>query len=67
MDNADVTMWRVRRLRERGFARQLAQQLAADRRWDLHRLLELVDRGCPPELAVRILRPLDDAVDDARS
>jgi len=60
-------MWRVRRLRERGFTRQLAQQLAADRRWDLHRLLELVDRGCPPELAVRILRPLDDAVDDARS
>jgi hypothetical protein len=67
VDNADVTMWRVRRLRERGFARHLAQQLANDRRWDLHRLLELVDRGCPPELAVRILRPLDDAVDDARS
>jgi hypothetical protein len=65
--NADVTMWRVRCLRERGFARQLAQQLADDRRWDLHRLLELVDRGCPPELAVRILRPLDDAIDDARS
>jgi hypothetical protein len=67
VDNADVTMWRVGRLRERGFARQLARQLADDRRWDLHRLLELVDRGCPPELAVRILRPLDDAVDDARS
>jgi hypothetical protein len=26
---------------------------------DLHQLLELVDRGCPPELAVRILAPLD--------
>ena len=25
---------------------------------DLHALLELVDRGCPPRLAVRILAPI---------
>jgi hypothetical protein len=27
--------------------------------FDLHALLELVDRGCAPDLAVRILAPLD--------
>jgi hypothetical protein len=26
---------------------------------DLHALLELVDRGCPPALAARILAPLE--------
>jgi hypothetical protein len=42
-----------------GFSPALATGLAADRRVDVHALLELVDRGCPPELAARIL-----AVDD---
>ena len=31
-----------------------------DTRYDLHALIELVERGCPPELAVRILAPLDE-------
>jgi hypothetical protein len=26
---------------------------------DLHELIELVERGCPPALAARILAPLD--------
>jgi hypothetical protein len=26
---------------------------------DLHALIELVERGCPPPLAARILAPLD--------
>jgi hypothetical protein len=34
--------------------------LARDERVDLHALLDLVQSGCPPELAVRILAPLDD-------
>jgi hypothetical protein len=38
----------------------LADTLAKDRRIDLHAMLELVDRGCPPRLAARILAPLDD-------
>jgi hypothetical protein len=63
----DVTGWRLDRLCERGFSRHLAGQLAADRRWDLHGLLELVDRGCPAELAVRILLPLDDESLDEES
>jgi hypothetical protein len=34
--------------------------LGRDNRIDVHALLELVDRGCPPHLAARILGPLDD-------
>ena len=30
--------------------------------YDLHALIELVERGCPPELAVRILAPLDEEI-----
>ena len=36
----------------------LAQWVATDPRFDLHALLELVDRGCPAELAARILSPV---------
>jgi hypothetical protein len=43
-----------------GFAPRLAAQLATDCAVDLHAVLGLVDRGCPPELAARILAPLDD-------
>jgi hypothetical protein len=51
--------WRVQRLLAAGFPRPLAQRLAVDERVDLHAVLELVDRGCPPELAARIMAPLD--------
>ena len=37
----------------------MAHEVAADGTYDLHALLMLVDRGCPAELAVRILAPLD--------
>jgi hypothetical protein len=55
----DVAAWRKRRLDRAGFDEALAGTLAADRRIDLHAALELVDRGCPPRLAARILAPLD--------
>ncbi len=51
--------WRARCLLEAGFARSAAERLACDSAWDLHALLELVDRGCAPELAERILAPQD--------
>lgn len=57
----DVEAWRLRRLVEAGFPLPLALELAATTGVDLHALLGLVDRGCPPELAARILAPLDDA------
>jgi hypothetical protein len=43
-----------------GFPAALAAEVVRGRDVDLHALLGLVDRGCPPELAVRIMEPLDD-------
>ncbi len=57
---ADVVTWRRCRLLEAGFPAALADRLAAGR-IDLHALLQLVDRGCPPELAARLLAPLGPA------
>ncbi|MDT7713249.1 MAG: hypothetical protein QOD69_3341 [Solirubrobacteraceae bacterium] len=51
--------WRRRRLIDAGFDRQLAERLAGDDAVDLHELLILLDRGCPPALAARILAPID--------
>jgi hypothetical protein len=55
---ADVTEWRRCRLIEAGFPFGLASALAHTPSVDLHALLQLVDRGCPPDLAARILSPL---------
>lgn len=54
----DVQAWRRCQLLEAGFPAAVAAAVAADPAFDLHALLQLVDRGCPPELAVRILAPL---------
>jgi hypothetical protein len=54
-----VVSWRREQLAEAGFSRRLAAQVATDARYDLHALIELVERGCPPELAARILAPLE--------
>ena len=54
----DVVRWRRGLLRRAGFEADLATELAAAEDIDLHELLGLVDRGCPPELAARILAPL---------
>jgi hypothetical protein len=56
----DVIAWRRCRLEEAGFPPELASQLAASPTVDVHALLQLVDRGCPHELAARILAPLTD-------
>jgi hypothetical protein len=56
---ANVTSWRRDRLVEAGFALPLASRLARDGRYDLHALIELVEQGCPPLLAVRILAPVE--------
>jgi hypothetical protein len=51
--------WRRSRLRHAGCDAELAGSLAADMRYDLHAVLDLIDRGCPPHLAARILAPQD--------
>lgn len=54
-----VLTWRRNQLVRAGFALPLAAQVAGDPRYDLHALIELVERGCLPELAVRIMAPLE--------
>lgn len=54
-----VLRWRRAQLTECGFSRSLAAELADDPRYDLHALIELVERGCRPDLAARILAPLE--------
>jgi hypothetical protein len=61
-----VTAWRVDRLRNARFSASLAEALARDRDYDLHALLELTDRGCPPKLAARILSPLPSSTEAPR-
>jgi hypothetical protein len=56
----DLLRWRRDQLLAAGFEPALALELAQDRRYDLHALIELVEDGCPPHLAVRILAPLEE-------
>jgi hypothetical protein len=52
-----VVRWRCEQLIESGFAPALAARIAENTHYDLHALIELVERGCQPPLAVRILAP----------
>jgi hypothetical protein len=58
----EVVRWRREKLVDSGFPLPLATRLAKDTRHDLHALIELIQRGCPPHLAARIVAPLDGAV-----
>jgi hypothetical protein len=61
-----IVSWRRDQLLTAGFGAPLAQRIARDTAFDLHALLELVERGCPPPLAVRILAPLEQRPGEAR-
>jgi hypothetical protein len=50
-----VERWRTAELIRVGFPGDDAVALAARMDVDLHEAIELVQHGCPPELAVRIL------------
>jgi hypothetical protein len=56
---SEIVAWRRDQLVDAGFQQELAHRLATDAAYDLHALIELVERGCPPALAVRILAPLE--------
>ena len=61
IEEEQVVAWRREQLAEAGFSLPLAARVATDPRYDLHALIELVELGCDPELAVRILAPLGEA------
>ncbi|HWE83275.1 MAG TPA: hypothetical protein VG265_16610 [Gaiellaceae bacterium] len=54
-ESVRVTNWRMKTLLDAGYAYEEADVLARDHTVDLHRAVELADRGCPPAVAVAIL------------
>lgn len=58
-DCDQVVNWRFERLTAAGFEAEQAATIAANHTFDLHALLALIDRGCPPPLAARIVAPID--------
>jgi hypothetical protein len=55
-----VAAWRRDQLAAAGFPLPLAARVAADSSYDLHALIELVERGCSPGLAVLVVAPLEE-------
>jgi hypothetical protein len=56
----EVAHWRRDQLAGSGFPPALAAAIASDRRYDIHALIQLVECGCRPDLAARILAPMDE-------
>jgi hypothetical protein len=54
-EHDQIERWRRDELVRAGYGRRLARTLAERLDIDLHRALDLVDCGCDPELAARIL------------
>jgi len=51
-----VERWRAEELERAGYNPEAAFELALRSDVDLHAAVALVERGCPPELALQILR-----------
>jgi hypothetical protein len=51
-----VEQWRAEELEKAGYPDTVAAELAMRPDVDLHRAVELLERGCTPELAAQILR-----------
>jgi hypothetical protein len=52
----ELFTWRLEQLRLAGYESRQAKLLAARLDIDLHQAVDLVHSGCPPKLAVKILR-----------
>ena len=50
-----IEEWRREELERAGYPSDAAGELAVRHDIDLHGAVELVERGCPPEIATRIL------------
>ena len=51
----EVVAWRREQLRRAGCRRFEAEVLARELQVDLHRAVALLERGCPPKIALQIL------------
>jgi hypothetical protein len=50
-----IVRWRMDELERAGYSPEQAAELAARHDVDLHRAVELIERGCDADLALRIL------------
>ena len=50
-----IVSWRLEELERAGYPTHIAAELAGRHYVDLHRAIELLQRGCTPELALQIL------------
>jgi hypothetical protein len=56
----EVVRWRCEQLVESCFPPALAARVAKNAHYELHALIELVERGCQPDIAVRILASVEE-------
>jgi hypothetical protein len=54
-EEAQVEGWRLEELIRAGYPEPLAVKIALEHQVDLHHAVELLKRGCRPEIAARIL------------
>lgn len=54
-EQVQIELWRTEELERAGYSRRAAGRLAARLDVDLHLAVGLLERGCTPELALRIL------------
>lgn len=54
-EQQQIELWRSEELERAGYSTRAAGRLAARQDVDLHLAVQLLKRGCPPELALKIL------------
>jgi hypothetical protein len=54
-EQQQIELWRAQELERAGYSHRAAGRLAARHDVDLHQAVRLLERGCSPELALRIL------------
>jgi hypothetical protein len=54
-EQQQIELWRIEELQHAGYSHRAAGRLAARTDIDLHLAVRLLERGCAPELALRIL------------
>jgi hypothetical protein len=54
-EQVQIELWRAEELERAGYSHRAAERLAARQDVDLHQAVRLLERGCSPELALKIL------------
>jgi hypothetical protein len=54
-EQVQIKLWRTEKLERAGYSYRAAGRLAARQDIDLHQAVRLLERGCSPELALKIL------------